>query len=199
MSGPTRLIASLLLTGITAGVAFAQPKQNLTLPYPAKVPIVLQLNGPERIRERLTKMIGALPPAEAKLITNQLEAGWKTAFTGRKLTAVPKDGRVFVVIHELARFGDDTPPVSVLIPVTSYQEFRATFLTDTSWALLSFGFGLVSRSNTASSSSLRPSRAARRSSSSIVATRALSASKNASTPSVPRLYSSTSFSSFSTR
>ena len=41
-----------------------------------------------------------------------------------------KDARLFFVVNDLGNlFGDDAPPISVLVPVTTYKEFRESFLT----------------------------------------------------------------------
>ena len=102
---------------------------NVALPYPAKAPIVLHVNGFERTRERLAKMLEALPPNEAKLVKKALEDGLSQLLKDRKLDAVPKDGRLFVVVNDIAKLGDDEPAVSILIPATSYKEFKDTLLT----------------------------------------------------------------------
>jgi hypothetical protein len=135
MSGTPRLaIAAAVLVAMTAAwVEAAAPAPatgvNITLPYPAKAPLVLHVNGIEQAKGRLVKMLAALPPAEAKQIKKGLDDGLKELLTGRSLEAVPKDGRVFVVVHDIARLADDEPAVSVVIPVTGYKEFKESFLT----------------------------------------------------------------------
>ena len=66
----------------------------------------------------------------ARAVNRQLDAAMKQALAGRKLSAVPPDGRVFVVFHDLGKLSDEIPPISLLLPVTGYKEFRDTFLTD---------------------------------------------------------------------
>ena len=67
---------------------------NISLPYPSKAPLVVHVNGFERVQERLAKMLEALPPAEGKQIKKGLDAGLAQLLKDRKLDAVPKDGRV---------------------------------------------------------------------------------------------------------
>lgn len=122
------LIAAAALA--TAGPAAAQPAgKNVTLPYPAKAPLVVAVNGWQKTTDRLTKMTEALPAAEAKKVRDALEFGLDKAFEGRKTDAVPGDKRVYAVVHDFAKLGDEAPAFAVLLPVTSYAEFKRSFLT----------------------------------------------------------------------
>lgn len=133
MSGTLRLplaAAVLALAAATTSAAPAPPAgKNVALPYPAKAPLVVHLNGIEKARERLGKTLEALPAAEAKQVKDKLDGGLKQLLTDRKLTAVPGDGRVFVVVHDFASLAGDEPAVSVLLPATSYKDFKDSFLT----------------------------------------------------------------------
>ena len=143
--------AAVLALAVSASAAPAPPTaRNVTLPYPAKAPVVLQVQGLERLKERLGKTLEALPPADADAVKKQLDGGLDQLLKGRKLNAVPKDGRVFVVAHDIAKlFGDDEPPVSVLVPVTSYKEFQGSFLTADERKSLEAGKGVDSLKTTA--------------------------------------------------
>ncbi len=122
------LVAAVALAA--AGTASAQPGgRNITLPYPAKAPLVVAVNGWQKSTERLTKMTEALPKAEAEKVKGALELGLDKAFEGRKTDAVPGDKRVYAVIHDFAKLGDEEPAFAVLLPVTSYAEFKRSFLT----------------------------------------------------------------------
>ncbi|MBP3957233.1 hypothetical protein J8F10_18385 [Gemmata sp. G18] len=100
----------------------------VTFPFPAKAPIAVQLTGIGAARERLSAMLKAALPDAAE-IDKQIDDALKQLLTDRKLTAVPKEGRVYFVVNDIASLFENTPAVSVLVPVTSYKEFRATFLT----------------------------------------------------------------------
>jgi len=63
------------------------------------------------------------------LLNKQVDEGLKQLLAERKLTAIPKDGRVFVVVNDIEKLFENTPSVSLLLPVTSYKEFRESFLT----------------------------------------------------------------------
>jgi hypothetical protein len=101
----------------------------ITFPFPAKAPVVVQLNGIGGARERLTTMLKAALPDEVTAINKQIDEGLKQLLADRKLTAIPKDGRVFLVVNDIAALFENTPAVSLLVPVTSYKEFRESFLT----------------------------------------------------------------------
>lgn len=102
----------------------------VSFPFPAKSPIVVQLTGIGAARERLAVMLKAALPDEAKEFEKQIDEALKQVLADRKLTAIPADGRLYVVINDIAALFDGTPAFSVLVPVSSYKEFRATFLTD---------------------------------------------------------------------
>ena len=132
MSGTLRLSLAFALTTLGSSATAAPAPatgSNIPLPYPAKAPLVVHVNGFERVRERLTKMLDALPPAESKLVKKELEAGLAQLLKDRKLDAVPKDGRMFVVLHDFAKLVEGDPAVSVLLPVTGYKEFKESLLT----------------------------------------------------------------------
>jgi len=132
---PVAAVALFLLTNasptpIRAAAPAPPATKNVTLPYPAKVPAVLTIYGIERSRNRLAQTLKALPPADAATFKKELDGGLDELLKGRKLTAVGKDARAFVVVHDIARLFEVEPAVAVLIPVTNYKDFRGTFLTD---------------------------------------------------------------------
>jgi hypothetical protein len=113
-----------------AGTAAAQPTpKNVTLPFPAKAPLVVAVNGWQKSTDRLTKMTESLPAAEAAKVKGALEFGLEKAFENRKTDAVPGDKRVYAVIHDFSKLGDEESAFAVLLPVTSYADFKRTFLT----------------------------------------------------------------------
>ncbi len=103
--------------------------KGIVFPYPAKAPVVLCLNGYDKARDRLGKMLTAALPKDAAKLTKALEAELSKLFEGRKLTGLRKDARAFVVVNDIAELFEDTPAVSVLVPVTTYKDFQETFLT----------------------------------------------------------------------
>jgi hypothetical protein len=127
----TVLVAALLLPGPALAAAPAQPpgRAPVVFPYPAKAPIVVCLNGYEKARDRLNMMLAAALPKDADRIAKALDDELRKLAEGRKLDAVRKDARVFLVVNDLAALFEDSPAVSVLVPVTSYKAFLETALT----------------------------------------------------------------------
>jgi len=108
----------------------AKGGKGAAYPYPARAPIVVSLNGYEQARERLTKLLTTALPKEAPKLTKRFDDELAKVLKGRKLNAIRKDARLFVVVNDLANlFGEDHLPVAVLVPVTTYKEFRESFLT----------------------------------------------------------------------
>jgi hypothetical protein len=113
-----------------AGPAAAQPAgKNVTLPFPAKAPLVIAVAGWQKTTDRLAKMTAALPKAEAQKVRDGLELGIDKIFEGRKSDAVPGDRRIYAVVHDITKLGDDEPAFALLFPTTGYAEFKDTFLT----------------------------------------------------------------------
>lgn len=130
MSGTLRTSVAVAIAALCpVGLPAADPVQHINLPYPAKTPLVLQVNGFEQARERLGALIAAAVPEDAAKFNKQIDAGVKQLLDGRKLTAVPKAGRVFFVVQDFAKLGEDEPAVALFVPVTGYKAFRESFLT----------------------------------------------------------------------
>jgi hypothetical protein len=122
--------AAMALISPALQAAPQQAAQAKGFPYAAKSPIVVCVNGHERVRERLTKLATAALPNEAPKLTRQLDEALEGVLEGRKLTAIRGDARIFVALNDLgAAFENDEPPLAVLVPVTTYKDFRDTFLT----------------------------------------------------------------------
>lgn len=122
-------VAALVVTSSILSAAPAdEPKGGY--PYSARSPVVVCLNGYDKARERLTKLAAVALPNETPKLTKRLDDELKKLFEGRKLDAIQKDARLFVVLNDLANlFGEDHPPIAALVPVTSYKEFCESFLT----------------------------------------------------------------------
>src|SRR6188474_1377149 len=130
----TVLLTAAVLALAAAGSPAAAPVpadagKSVTFPFPAKAPVVVQVYGLERTADRVKKLVAAAVPDFAKKANAAIDDGLKQALKDRQLTAVPKDGRVFLVVHDLARIADDDPAVSLILPVSDYARFRETFLT----------------------------------------------------------------------
>lgn len=132
MSYRLRLPVAAVLVALAAGTTTAAPApesgKNAVLPYPAKAPLVVQVNGLQQVRDRLGKVLLTAAPDVAPLVTKGIDEAIKDALKGRKAEAVSK-GRLFLVVHDIAKLVEDEPAVSVLVPVTDYKAFRESVLT----------------------------------------------------------------------
>lgn len=121
--------AALAPTSRAAAPVPGDAGKAITFPYPAKAPVVVQVNGIGAARDRLTATLKAAVPDDFANLTKMVDDGLKELLGERKLTAIPKEGRVFLVVNDVAGLIETPPKVSLLVPVTSYKEFRETFLT----------------------------------------------------------------------
>jgi hypothetical protein len=97
---------------------------------PAKAPIVAQLRGFERTRDRLDALLKNAMPDFAAVARQKMDDALKQALNGRKLEGMTKDGPIFLVFTELPNPNQDPPKMAILVPVKSYKEFRDGLLTD---------------------------------------------------------------------
>jgi hypothetical protein len=132
MSHRLRLPLAAAVLALAAGTGPAAPApdtgKNAVLPYPAKAPIVVQVNGLEQVRDRLGKALTAAAPDLAARLNKQIDDALKQALQGRQISAVSK-GRLFLVVHDIAKLAEEEPAVSLLVPVADYKAFRESFLT----------------------------------------------------------------------
>ena len=123
------LVVALACPRADAAPVIADAGKGIVFPYPASAPVVVSLNGYDSARDRLSKLLTASLPKNAKDITKLLDGGLDKLFEGRKLTGIRKDARAFFVLNDLAELLDETPAMSVLVPITTYKEFLESFLT----------------------------------------------------------------------
>jgi hypothetical protein len=93
---------------------------------PAKAPLVIQMNGFDKARNKLGKFLGSALPDLAPKLVKQLDDAIKEAADGRELKAITKEGRIYLVFTELNDLIEN-PRIAVLVPVTSFMEFKDTF------------------------------------------------------------------------
>lgn len=149
MAMRTRQIATAVVLALSAAVADAAPKPaiagpNSPLPFPASSHLVVQINGLERSRERLEKMISEAMPDQAAQLKKSIQEGLDHLLAGRKLSVIPPDGPCYIVLHRLSDVAEnagDGPLVAILLPVTSAKDFRESFLTPAEWETLKKGEG----------------------------------------------------------
>ncbi len=109
------------------------PAQTALQVIPADAPIVFQVRGFSKARERLGTMIGNALPDLAPTINTTLDAqllsGPFKLLKDRDASMIPADQPIFIVLPDLEKLSEDTPAVAVLLPVTDYAKFTKQFLT----------------------------------------------------------------------
>jgi hypothetical protein len=98
---------------------------------PAQAPIVVQLRGVERTKDRMAAFLKVAVPDFGPLAVAQIDQMLKSGFDGRKLEGLEKDGPVFLAILEMPNVaGGAEPPMAVIARVTGYKAFRDGLLTE---------------------------------------------------------------------
>ena len=120
---------ALAAPAVSAAPVPPEGGKGVVFPFPEKAPVVVCLNGYDKARDRLGKLLTAALPKDAPEITKLLDGALDQALKGRKLTDVRKDARAFLVLNDLTSLIEGSPAVSVLVPITKYKDFQASFLT----------------------------------------------------------------------
>jgi hypothetical protein len=90
---------------------------------------VVQVNGVERVQERVDKLLKAAVPDKADQASKAVHDAVAEALQGRDLKALSPDGRLLVAISELEKLPDDAT-LTMLFPVKNADDFKKGFLTD---------------------------------------------------------------------
>jgi hypothetical protein len=111
---------------------------------PASAPVVIQLRGIDRVRDRLKATLQAAAPDIGAMAAGQVDTMFGQSIEGRKLSSLAPQGPVFVALLELPKQdGGGEPAMAVFACVTKYADFRDTFLKDDERkALKSAGSGI---------------------------------------------------------
>jgi hypothetical protein len=132
-SNRCRVWSALALTLFLAAPAVTAPVGDDESPLaqvPAGSPIVVQIHGFERSKERLITLIKNAVPDLAKMAEDAIEDGIKKGLDGRELKGMAKDGPIFVAFTEMPKFaaafagGPDQLKVALIVKVTKYGDFR---------------------------------------------------------------------------
>jgi hypothetical protein len=130
----SRFLLAAVAVGFAAPVLAAAPisqegAKGVVFPFPAKAPVVVCLNGYDKARDKLHKLLTAAVPKDAPEIRKLLDEQLDKMFEGRKLSAVRKNARAFLVLNDLTSLVEGSPALSVLVPITKYKDFEESFLT----------------------------------------------------------------------
>src|SRR5262245_6750530 len=130
-----RCTAALLTVLAAQGAALAAPVpttpgESPLAVVPAQAPIVAQLRGVERTKDRLLALIKEALPEFAPAVSEQVENALKEGLEGRKLQGLDPAGPHFLAFLEMPTPDTEKPVAAVLARVTRYAQFRDGLLTD---------------------------------------------------------------------
>ncbi|HMP04135.1 MAG TPA: hypothetical protein PKD86_18170 [Gemmatales bacterium] len=111
-------------------VTAAAADDKLWESIPDKAPIVFQIKGVERVKERLTAMLEKGGP-ETKALVAEAEATLTLVLQDRKLAGMKADARVYLAVVALPDPHTETgPEVAFFVQVQDYEAFRNGLLTE---------------------------------------------------------------------
>ncbi len=115
---------------VTTAPALAQESPLAVVP--AGSPVVIQVRGVERTKDRLVGMIiRAMKPQEGIIVGPMIDKAIKDGLDGREFKGLAKEGPAFAVLTALPKPGDDVEKNVVLLArVTDYAAFRDGILKD---------------------------------------------------------------------
>ena len=129
--GPLALALLMALAAPLTAAPADEPAAGAGLAQvPADAPIVIQVRGLERTKDRLIAMVKNAVPDLGPVVQAKVDEAFKEGLEGRKLQGISKDGSIFVVFTEMPKPGEDIPVMAVLVPVTGYDTFRDALLKD---------------------------------------------------------------------
>src|SRR5262249_39878290 len=115
-----------LLCAIVGNRVAAAGEPALEL-VPSKAPIVVQINGLDKVTSRLTKFLTNTFPDKTAEIGKGVEEAIASMSDGRDLKAIKKDSRILFFVVDLESL-NKTPLLGFVIPVSSYADFKNSFL-----------------------------------------------------------------------
>jgi hypothetical protein len=132
-SGLALAATLLLLTAVATAApapASASGSPTVLAVVPAQAPIVFQVRGVERVKDRLVPIVNAASPNFGPVLAAKVDEFLKSGIEGRKLEGLDKDGPIIFALLELPAGGGTEPPMVLVARVTSYKTFRDGLLTE---------------------------------------------------------------------
>jgi hypothetical protein len=107
---------------VPAGKGGAIPDEA---PVPAKAMLIVQLNGLERVQEKVETFLKGAFPKDAERFPKLAREWLAGALDGKELKGLTKDGRSYFVVHEFENLGES--PFSFVIAVDDAAAFVTGF------------------------------------------------------------------------
>jgi hypothetical protein len=129
--GAAAVLAALAIPAIApAAPVPANPGEAPLAAVPAQSPIVVQLRGVDRTKDRLLALIKNVVPDYAPVVAEHIETALRDGLDGRKLRGLDPAGPHFLAFLEMPTPDTDKPNVAVIARVTRFADFRDGLLTE---------------------------------------------------------------------
>ena len=127
-----RVFVALAVFSLIPAIGLAQGKElaadEVLGLIPPKAIVVIQVQGIDRVQERLGRLLRNSLPERADATNLSMRNLIGDTFADRNLKALRPDGRLFIAISDLDKL-PDAAALTFLFPATSADEFRKSFLT----------------------------------------------------------------------
>jgi hypothetical protein len=128
--GAGALVVACLAARPVSG-APAAAKESPLAQVPVHAPVVIQVRGVERTKDRLLALVKTALPDQLAAAKEHIEQALKDGLPGgRKLEGIAPAGPIFIAFTELPKPGDNEPPAALIVRVTNYQDFLKGLLTE---------------------------------------------------------------------
>src|SRR5206468_13128688 len=109
----TRWWAAGLALLVLPWVSLAQEPKSGLAQVPAGSPIVVQIHGLERTKNRLLTLVKNAVPDLAPTVPAAADSGLQQILKGRDLSGLAAEGPVFIVFTEIPKPGETPPAMAV--------------------------------------------------------------------------------------
>jgi hypothetical protein len=119
-----------LFLAVPAHAAPAPDKGSALAQVPAEAPIVIQVRGLERTKDRLIAMVKNAVPDLGPMLQDKIDEAFKKGLEGRELKGLAPEGPIFFAFTEMPKPGGAMPQMVAIFHVTKYADFRDGLLTE---------------------------------------------------------------------
>jgi hypothetical protein len=118
----------LALMGLGSGLNAQEPLgEKILNVVPRESVFVFQINGIQRVQDRLSKLFGTAVPDRAPDIAQEIDRTLQEIMAGRDLKGLRPDGRILIALADLDKLPDDAT-LSLFFPIKDHDSFKASFL-----------------------------------------------------------------------
>ncbi|MBV9123852.1 MAG: hypothetical protein JO112_10885 [Planctomycetes bacterium] len=121
-----------LVVGLPLRAAPVPPSESPLAQLPADAPLVVQVRGVERTKDRLETLIKNAVPDLAPKVKEQMDQAFQSKLKDRLSKGLAKEGPDFFLLLEFPdpQNFQGPPPMALVLRITSYKDFLDGFLTE---------------------------------------------------------------------